>query len=276
MELHYSLGEIKTNTGPSWHPLLCGSSSHPAVEDLLSLTVGDRNAAVLPNDATKSGISAEAARNGFYSGIALCRELRRRGAKTPAILLTGAVIGQSSEIAEWADLQGIPCVGKDEGSMAVLRAIQRLGIAAVSSPPRAFIVHGHDDAAVAELKDYLQNTLKWQEPLILREQPSRGKTIIEKFEEISGRVDCVFVLITPDDPGIDLSTDDARRRARQNVIFELGFFYAQLGRKSGRVIVLKKCSLDLPSDIQGVVWIDISKGVRAAGEEIRKEVAEIA
>ena len=147
------------------------------VEDALAQRVEDFTVLVvdvmLPNDATRSGISAEAARSGFYSGIALCRELRRRGAKTPAVLLTGAVIGQSSEIGEWANSQGIPCVGKDEGSMAVLRAIERLGIPAVRPPPRAFIVHGHDDAAVAELKDYLQNTLKWQEPLILREQPSR-------------------------------------------------------------------------------------------------------
>ena len=52
-----------------------------------------------------------------------------------------------------------------------------------------------------ELKDYLQNTLKWQEPLVLREQPSRGKTIIEKYEEQSARIDCVFVLLTPDDVG---------------------------------------------------------------------------
>ena len=60
-------------------------------------------------------------------------------------------------------------------------------------PPRAFIVHGHDDLAISELKDYLQNTLKWDPPVVLREQPNRGRTIIEKFEELSGRIDCVFV-----------------------------------------------------------------------------------
>jgi CheY-like chemotaxis protein len=231
---------------------------------------------MLPNDPESSGVSDESTRSGFFSGIALCREVRRRGLTLPLVLLSGSTLGVGSDLTEWANTQKIPFVGKDEGPRAVLRAIERLGISGITRPPRAFIVHGHDDRTVAELKDFIQNSLKWQEPVVLREQPSRGKTIIEKFEDISGRVDCVFVVLTPDDPGVDLSSDDARRRARQNVIFELGFFYAQMGRKSGRVIVLKKDSLDLPSDIQGVVWIDISDGVRAAGEEIRKEVAQIA
>jgi len=142
-------------------------------------------------------------------------------------------------------------------------------------PPRAFIVHGQDEVLLAELKNYIQNSLKWQEPVVLREQPSLGKTIIEKFEEFAGRVDCVFVLLTPDDKGINLATDDDKRRARQNVIFELGFFYAHMGRRSGRIIALQKGPIELPSDIHGIVWIDVSGGIKAAGEEIRREVAHI-
>jgi len=111
--------------------------------------------------------------------------------------------------------------------------------------------------------------------VVLREKPNRGRTIIEKFEDLAGRIDCVFVLLTPDDAGVNLSTDDERRRARQNVVFELGFFYAKLGRRSGRVIALRKGPIELPSDIQGIVWIDITKGIKAAGEEIRKEIEHI-
>jgi predicted nucleotide-binding protein len=59
------------------------------------------------------------------------------------------------------------------------------------------------------------------------------------------------------------------------VIFELGFFYAQMGRQTGRVIVLRKGEVELPSDIQGIVWVDISNGIKAAGEEIRREVAHV-
>src|SRR5271157_2818372 len=48
---------------------------------------------------------------------------------------------------------------------------------------------------------------------------------------------------------------------------QLGFFYASFERTSGRVILLHKGEVELPSDIPGIVWIDISKGVVAAGEE---------
>ena len=227
----------------------------------------------LPNDPSESGISSEETRAGFLSGVALCREFRKRGNKLPIILLSSELVG--GEAYDWAKEQNIPFVFKDEGSNAIIGALGKAGIRVNPKPPLAFIVHGHDEACLLELKDYLQNTLKWQEPIVLREQPSRGKTIIEKFEEQSARVDCVFVLLTPDDVGKKFLTDDDKRRARQNVIFELGFFYAQMGRNSGRVLALCKGSLEIPSDMQGIIWIDISNGVKVAGEEIRREVAHI-
>ena len=42
-------------------------------------------------------------------------------------------------------------------------------------------------------------------------------------------------------------------RARQNVIPELGYFLAKLGRE--RVCALKKGDVETPSDIHGVVWV---------------------
>ena len=107
----------------------------------------------------------------------------------------------------------------------------------------------------------------------MREQPNCGRTIVEKFEDYSELIDCVFVLLTPDDT-MALTATKEPRRCRQNVIFELGFFFAQFGRLSGRVIALHKGPNELPSDIQGVVWIGIDNGIDAAGEEIRREVAQ--
>jgi CheY-like chemotaxis protein len=249
-----------------------------SVEQALGLQLETYDAIIsdlmLPNDPAKSGVSPESVRGGFFSGVALCREIKKRGLKMPLIILSGGIIG--SEAGDWAGEQQIPFILKDEGPRPVLYALEKVGILGNVPTPKAFIVHGHDEAALAELKDYLQNTLKWQEPVVLREQPSRGKTIIEKFEEVASRIDCVFVLLTPDDKDVNLSTDDEKRRARQNVIFELGFFYAQMGRKSGRVIALRKGPVDLPSDIQGIVWVDVTHGIKAAGETIREEVAHIA
>jgi CheY-like chemotaxis protein len=228
---------------------------------------------MLPNDPVESEISDEETRAGFLSGVALFRRLRKDGFSKPMILFSSS--GPGSEAEAWAGSQGIPFVPKDKGPTQIIDAIRKLGLKGAPLPPRAFIVHGHDEQALAELKDYLQNTLKWQEPVILREQANLGKTIIEKFEDWAGRIDCVFVLLTPDDKGLNLSTDDYKRRARQNVVFEMGFFYAQMGRRSGRVIALRKGPMELPSDILGIVWIDISNGIKAAGEDIRREVVHI-
>ena len=139
---------------------------------------------------------------------------------------------------------------------------------------QAFIVHGHDRGTLLELKDYIQNTLRWPEPVILDQQPSGGRTVIEKFEETAEEIDVVFVLITPDDVGGEKDTELVRR-ARQNVIFELGYFVGKLGRRSGRLILLYKSGIEIPSDLNGVVYIDISKGIFEAGERIRREISNI-
>ena len=112
--------------------------------------------------------------------------------------------------------------------------------------------------------------------MILHEQPSAGRTIIEKLEDYAIQSTLVFVLLTPDDhaPPPDAS-NDKKRRARQNVIFEMGLFFGTLGRASGRVILLHKGPIELPSDISGIVYIDITHGVESAGEQIRKEVNHV-
>lgn len=144
---------------------------------------------------------------------------------------------------------------------------------AAGEGPQVFIVHGHDHTTKLALKNYLQNTLRLPEPIILHERPALGRTIVEKFEEEAANVDLVMVLLTPDDKAAKAEdSDDLKRRARQNVVLELGYFLGYLGRRSGKVILLHSGLLELPSDITGLVYIDISRGVEAAGEEIRKEV----
>lgn len=135
---------------------------------------------------------------------------------------------------------------------------------------KLFIVHGHDELSKYELKDYLQNTLHYPEPVILSEIASQGRTVIESFEEESENVGLVFVLLTPDD-----FTNDSNVRARQNVIFELGYFMGKLGRKSGRIIALLKGNVDIPSDLGGILYIHIDDGIQAVGEKIRKAIEAV-
>ncbi|WP_245512372.1 nucleotide-binding protein [Mesorhizobium sp. M2D.F.Ca.ET.233.01.1.1] len=115
-------------------------------------------------------------------------------------------------------------------------------------PRRVFVVHGHDDAAREAVARFLER-LEF-EPIVLHEQANRGGTIIEKFEANSD-VGYAVVLLTPDDEGSKTGST-ASPRARQNVIFEWGYFVGRLGRE--HVFALKKGNVELPSDSQGWVW----------------------
>ncbi|WP_312865064.1 TIR domain-containing protein [Rhizobium leguminosarum] len=45
------------------------------------------------------------------------------------------------------------------------------------------------------------------------------------------------------------------QRARQNVIFERGYFAGKLGR--GRVCLLRKGEVEIPSDLFGIIYTDM-------------------
>ncbi len=118
---------------------------------------------------------------------------------------------------------------------------------------KVFIVHGHDDDALHGLARFLEKLSL--EPIVLREQPNQGRTIIEKYEHIASEVGFAVVLLTPDDVGAAKTATEQNHRARQNVIFELGYFAGHLGR--GRVCLLRKGNVEIPSDLYGVLYIDL-------------------
>jgi hypothetical protein len=122
---------------------------------------------------------------------------------------------------------------------------------------KVFVVHGRDNAAKDSVARFLQKV--GLEPIILHEQPNAGRTIIEKFETYSDDVAFAVVLLTPDDQGSEaIEAPQVRPRARQNVIMELGYFIGRLGRT--RVCALHKGSVELPSDYQGVVYVEMDAG----------------
>ncbi len=92
-----------------------------------------------------------------------------------------------------------------------------------------FVVHGRNEGrkdTVARFLDQLG-----LEPIVLHEQPNDGRTIVEKFEDHSD-VAFAVVLCTADDSGaLKGEEDKLQSRARQNVIFEWGFFHGKLGRQ---------------------------------------------
>lgn len=117
-----------------------------------------------------------------------------------------------------------------------------------------FVVHGHDDVrhAVSELI-----AGAGLQPVMLDGRPNRGRTIIEKLED-HANTSFAVVLLTPDDEGRKRASRKLRPRARQNVILELGYFLARLGRQ--RVCALYVAGVELPSDFHGVLYVEIDNG----------------
>jgi predicted nucleotide-binding protein len=86
----------------------------------------------------------------------------------------------------------------------------------------------------------------------LHEQASLSKTIIEKIEKYADEVCFAIVLYTPCDQGAKFGESEQLPRARQNVVFEHGYFIAKLGRENVTAII--KGNVEKPNDISGVVY----------------------
>ncbi|TBR41620.1 hypothetical protein CBF23_009685 [Marinomonas agarivorans] len=133
---------------------------------------------------------------------------------------------------------------------------------------KVFIVHGHDGEAKVRTARFLEKL--GFEAIILHEQASGGKTIIEKIEEYSD-VGFAIVLYTPDDVGsVKTDVGQLKARARQNVVFEHGYLMGKIGREN--VVPLVTEGVELPNDISGMVYIsnenwdvDVAREMKAAG-----------
>lgn len=135
---------------------------------------------------------------------------------------------------------------------------------------KVFIVHGHDEA----LKHSIARIIEKQgiEAIILSEKTNQGKTIIEKFEAHSdaGGAICLF---TADDMGKAKAETTENSRARQNVVFEAGYFMGKLGRN--HVVIICEAGVELPGDLSGVVYTsksdwktDVLRELKAMGYSI--------
>jgi len=196
------------------------------------------------------------------------------------------------DVAAWADEGGPASVeylnGKlvitqtDRGHekvaelLAQVRAADQVGLEAqevdvMKKQPTVFVVHGRDAAARDGMARFLEDLEI--EKVILEERPPRGlATIIESIERCASQVDFAVVLLTPDDLGarkdeIEEARTDGEKmaklapRARQNVVFELGYFVGKLTRK--RVCALHKGDLkeiiSELSDLDGVICLEMDE-----------------
>jgi predicted nucleotide-binding protein len=170
------------------------------------------------------------------------RQYLADGKQQSIVLLQQAISTLEEEIAD-----------QEHDGQAV---VSTLAAALVSRGRKVFVVHGHDEAALQAVARFLEK-LKL-EAVVLREEPDQGRTIIEKFEALAGEVGFAVVLLTPDDLAGIVGEPSQASRARQNVIFELGYLVARLGR--GRACLLRKGEVEIPSDLYGVIYSEMDAG----------------
>ena len=135
-----------------------------------------------------------------------------------------------------------------------------------SHEDNVFIVHGRD----GNIKENVANFFRELgiHPIILHEQPNKSRTIIEKFEAYSN-VKYAVVLLTPDDlGGLKSNPNELSPRARQNVVFEMGYFFGSLGR--GKVCALLSPGVERPSDIDGIMYIPLDQSDEWKGSLFRE------
>lgn len=132
---------------------------------------------------------------------------------------------------------------------------------------KVFVVHGHDIELKNDVEIFLRSINL--EPIVLHRQIDEGLTVIEKFEKHS-KVKYAIILLTPDDIGFPVAetakSEKDRKieyRARQNVIFEFGFFVGKLSRKN--VCCIYKEGVTVPSDLNGFIYKEVKKTIEEHG-----------
>lgn len=210
-------------------------------------------------------------KGGFATGVAVARRLKR---VCPDMKIVGISQSPAFEALQWFRTNANGFLVKGElftDPVAIVERIRKVvDPAGWLKTCRTFIVHGHDHRALAALQFHLQHTCGFPPPTVLGEVASGGRTVIEKLDDCAN-VDYVFVLMTPDEM-VSTPRGETRMQARPNVLLETGYFLGRLARKSGRVIVLIEGAAALPSDLEGVGYIDISNGISGAATEIRREI----
>jgi predicted nucleotide-binding protein len=195
------------------------------------------------------------------------RQFRLKDGAIANVYSSGKIVWQGKDTDEAAKIKGL-CGQGAPALAAVPSAAPK--VAANVSNNKVFIVYGHDIDAREQLELLLRRMRL--EPVILQNLPVAGDTIIEKLESnLDVRYACV--LLTPDDEGHPAGqTKEKKFRARQNVILELGMVLVRLGRK--RVAILHKGNLELPSDINGLIYVRFNKRVDEVKERLGAELQE--
>jgi len=131
---------------------------------------------------------------------------------------------------------------------------------------KVFIIHGHNEAKWRELKDILDEM--GVEPIELSEQIKTSETIIANFEQAASQCVFAFAIFTYDD--MVSANGKEYWQIRPNVIFELGWFFAKLGREKVMIIEEKNNKGNVFTDLAGIYRFYFNENISELHYDIQK------
>lgn len=137
---------------------------------------------------------------------------------------------------------------------------------ATKAERRVFVVHGRAHADRDKLVKILNDL--GMTPVVLEFAKKSGRSIYEEFLQLARECEFAFIILTPEDKTVAFgaSSEDSFR-ARQNVIFEMGWFFGVLGRERTRL--LYRGEIELPSDVTGIMYIRYDRSLDNIRSDIR-------
>lgn len=118
-----------------------------------------------------------------------------------------------------------------------------------------FVVYGHNDAMRTDVTKFIRrigiNSLD-----LIDYSPGGIKTIFDALNSCARSVECAIILLSADDIVFNDRHEFQSYRARQNVIFEMGFFAGVLGKDKVIVLYQPNEKFEFPSDIIGIYYTE--------------------
>jgi predicted nucleotide-binding protein len=116
---------------------------------------------------------------------------------------------------------------------------------------RIFVISGSD----VELKQSITTALSklGLVPVVMREQPSQGRKLVERYADYSD-IGFAIVLLSPDDFAYEKNESPTKRylQPHQDVIFALGFFLGKLTKENVISFYIECSNFKAPTDFEGI------------------------
>jgi predicted nucleotide-binding protein len=139
---------------------------------------------------------------------------------------------------------------------------------------KIFVVYGRDSNIITELKAVL--SVMDLELVLISEVNTFCETIIEKLERTINECNYGIILATPDDVGyLNGYPQNMKMRMRQNVVFEIGMLFANLGRRKTMLIMRNADQIEIPSDIEGINRTEFKEHISEISERIIQELESV-